>query len=181
MFKYPIDRENFKIETQKSIFSPITTQYAQDIFIEFDEEITKYMYPIPAKEINETLDWINHSIEKNLAWKNIQLVILDKNTKEFIGCVWLHEPETNTPELWIWIKKSAHWKKYWFEAVKSLKERADENIIFEYLIYPVDHRNISSCKIPQRLWWITDLKITLNKTPDPKKILESITYKIYSK
>jgi len=67
MFKQPINRENFTIETQKSILSPITTQYAQDIFTEFDKEITKYMYPIPAKEISETLDWINLSIEKNLA------------------------------------------------------------------------------------------------------------------
>ncbi len=181
MLKQNINRDIFSIETEKSILSPITKQYAQDIFTEFDEEITKYMYPIPAKEINETLDWINHSIEKNLAWKNIQLVILDKNTKEFIGCVWLHEPETLTPELWIRIKKAAHWKKYWFEAITSLKERPDRNIEFEYLIYPVDQRNISSCKIPQRLWWITDWIITLSKTPDPNKTLETITYKIYSK
>lgn len=181
MLKQQIDRESFKIETSKSILSPITTQYAQDIFKEFDEEITKYMFPIPAKNISETIDFINHSIKKNLAWKNIQLVILDKSTKEFLGCVWLHEPETSTPELWIWIKKPVHWKKYWFEAVQQLKLRADENIIFDYLIYPVDHRNISSCKIPERLWWTTDWKIELKKTPDPKKILESITYKIYSK
>gem|GEM_PF-3738817 len=67
MLRQPINRENFTIETQKSILSPITTQYAQDIFTEFDEVITKYMYPIPAKEISETLDWITHSLEKNLA------------------------------------------------------------------------------------------------------------------
>jgi len=181
MFKQPIKRESFKIETDRLLLVPIKSDYAQDIFIEFDEEITKYMFPIPAKEISETMDFINDSIKKNLNQKNIQLVILDKNTKEFLGCVWLHAAETDSPELWIWVKRSTHGKKYGFEAIQWLKNRADENMIFDYLYYPVDHRNISSYKIPERLWWITDWIITIKKTLDPNKKLESITYKIYSK
>lgn len=181
MFKQAIIRESFEIETQRLVLIPITLEYAQDIFTEFDEEITKYMFPIPAKDISETNNFIISSIEKNTSWTNIQLVIIDKNSKEFIGCVWLHAAETDCPELWIRVKKSAHGKRYWFEAVEWLKKRADKNMIFDYLYYPVDHRNIWSCKIPERLWWITDWIITLKESADPNKILESITYKIYSK
>jgi len=180
MLKQPINRKTFEIETERLLLVPIALEYSKDIFKEFDEEITKYMFPIPAEEIAETMEFINHSIEKNLAWKNIQLVILDKDTKEFLGCVWLHAVETDVPEIWIRVKKSSHGKKHWFEAVKWLKERADENIIFDYIIYPVDQRNISSCKIPQRLWWITDWIMVIKDTPDPKKRLEEIIYKIYS-
>ncbi len=180
MLKKPIERESFQIETDRLILDKITLTYAQDIFTEFDEEITKYMFPIPAKDISETIHFINHSIEKDLAWKNIQLIILDKKTKEFIGCVWLHAVETDIPEIWIWVKKSTHGKKYGFEAVEWLKKRADVNIIFDYLVYPVDQRNISSCKIPQRLWWVTDWTMTIKDTPDPNKKLEEIIYKIYS-
>lgn len=181
MFKQAIIRESFEIETERLVLIPITLEYAQDIFTEFDEEITKYMFPIPAKEISETENRINDSREKDLDWKNIQLVIVEKITREFIGCVWLHAAETDCPELWIRIKKSMHWKRYWFEAVEWLKNRADTNMIFDYLYYPVDHRNIWSCKIPQKLWWVTDWIMTLKQSPDPNKILESITYKIYSK
>jgi hypothetical protein len=66
MFKQPINRESFKIETQRLVLIPITLEYTQDIFIEFDEEITKYMFPIPAKEISETENRINDSREKDL-------------------------------------------------------------------------------------------------------------------
>jgi hypothetical protein len=66
MLKKPIDRESFKIETDRLILDTITLAYAQDIFTEFDEEITKYMFPIPAKEISETENRINDSREKDL-------------------------------------------------------------------------------------------------------------------
>lgn len=180
MLKQSINRDVFKIETERLSLVPITLEYTKNIFTEFDAEITKYMFPIPAEDINETMDFINDSIQKNLAWKNIQLVIINKNTKEFIGCVWLHAAETDSPELWIRIKKSVHWKQYWFEAVQWLKNRSDKNMIFDYLYYPVDHRNISSCRIPQRLWWVTDWIIITKDTPDINKKLQSITYKIYS-
>ncbi|MEI8253370.1 MAG: hypothetical protein WCG25_06605 [bacterium] len=67
MLKQPINRKTFEIETERLLLVPIALEYSKDIFKEFDEEITKYMFPIPAEEIAETMEFINHSIEKNLA------------------------------------------------------------------------------------------------------------------
>ena len=56
-----------------------------------------------------------------------------------------------TPELGIWIKKSAHGHGYGKEAVVALKEWANENIEYEYILYPVVDENYASRRIPEFL------------------------------
>lgn len=180
MFKQVVDRNTFQLETERLILVPINLIYSQIIFTEFDAEITKYMVPIPAKNIDAMIDYINEAIQKNINQTWAYLVILDRISKEFLWYIWLHAAQTDIPELGIWIKKSAHWKKYWLESTQWLVKRAHKNLIFDYIIYPVDHRNISSCKIPEKLWWVTDWTIMKKKTLDPNKNLEILTYKIYS-
>jgi len=179
MLKTPMNWETFEIETERLRLEPITIQYADDIFNEFTEEITQYMVPKPAKEIRETKNFIIGAIEKNHKEENIQLIILDKITKEFIGCLGLHKPNTDTPEFWIRTKKSAHGNKYGQEAIQGLYKRAQENIFCDYIIYPVDTSNIPSRKIAESVGWITDGKIEHIPTIDPNKKLEWICYKIY--
>jgi hypothetical protein len=65
MFKEPINRKNLQIETERLLLVSITLDYTQDIFTEFDAEITKYMVPTPAKDINAMADYINELIQKN--------------------------------------------------------------------------------------------------------------------
>ncbi len=180
MFKEPINRKNLQIETERLLLVSITLDYTQDIFTEFDAEITKYMVPTPAKDINAMADYINELIQKNTNQTWAYLVILDKISKEFLGYIWLHAAQTDIPELGLRIKKSAHGKKYWLEATQWLMKRTQKNLIFDYIVYPVDHRNIASRKIPEKLWWETDWTIIKKKTLDPNKNLEILTYKIYS-
>lgn len=91
---------------------PIQLDHAQDIFTNFTDEITTYMYPKPANKIEETIDFINSSIDGINQGSNLQLVVLGKITGEFLGCSGLHKVNTSSPELGIWIKKSAHHNKY---------------------------------------------------------------------
>lgn len=58
-----VNRENIIIETERLLLVPITMQYAEEIFKEFNREITTYMSPKPAKDISETKAFIQHSIE----------------------------------------------------------------------------------------------------------------------
>ena len=178
MLKTPINRENFEIETERLKPEPITIQYADDIFSEFTEEITQYMVPKPAKEVSETKDFIIGAIERNHKQENIQLVILDKRTKECLWCIGLHTPNTPTPEFWIRTKKSAHGNKYGQEAIQWLYKRAQENILCNYVIYPVDQKSIPSRKIAESIGWKTDWVMTIKDTFDPNKKLESVTYKV---
>ena len=70
---------------------------------------------------------------------------------EFLGCVGLHRPHTRFPELGIWLKKSAQGMGYGSEAIRALKDWADRNLDYVYLVYPVDRNNSASRRIPESL------------------------------
>lgn len=178
MLKIPINRENFQIETERLLLVSIELSHDQEIFKEFDKDVTTYMTPTPPDKIEDTQEFIKSWIQKNTEQKDAQLVILKKDTKEFIWCIWLHKIDTTIPEFWIRTKKSSHGNKYGQEAIQWLYKRAQANIEAEYITYPVDHRNIASCKLPQSLWWTTDWIISSEDTFDPNRKLEIIRYKI---
>lgn len=142
---------NVEVETERLILKPVSLEYAGMIFPEFTDEITKYMFPSTTKKVEETEKFITDSIEKIKKGIDLNISIFEKNTNEFLGCGGIHHIDTKTPELGIWIKKSAHGKKYGREAVAGLKEWADRNLEYEYLIYPVATENIPSRKIPESL------------------------------
>ncbi len=144
--------KNLILESEHLRQMPISHKYKENIFKEFTSEITTYMFPQAAKDISETEWFINDSIEKINKNETIEMVMLDKDTNEFLGCGWLHDIKTKTPELWIRIKKFAHWHWYGKEAMFALKNRADENIDYEYILYPVERENYPSRRIPEALW-----------------------------
>lgn len=181
------DMKTLKIETERLLLVPITMQYAEDIFREFTPEITRYMTPKSAENISETQSFIKSSMQKIIDNKTYQAVILDKHTQEFLWCVWLHIREISTPELGIWVKKSAFGKKIWREAVIWVADRAQKNLDFEYLLYPVDKDNISSRKIAESLWGMLQTNdhgeeiVTIEDTMEPGRIMNSVEYRIYKK
>ncbi len=125
--------------------------WKDDIFEEFTADITTYMFPKPAKKIEETIKFIKTSMAGNKKGNNLQIVVLDKKNKEFLGCGGLHKINTKTPELGIWIKKSAHGHGFGKETMIALKEWADENIGYQYILYPVVEKNHASRRIPEFL------------------------------
>ncbi len=139
-----------KIETPHLSLIPISEQYAQCIFDEFTEEITRYMTPKPAKTIEETLQFIASSIRELKDGTTLQLIAIKKENSEFVGCIGLHNIGLQDPELGLWIKKSAHGNAYGLEAVTALIAWARANINFAYLRYPVDKQNYASRRIPER-------------------------------
>jgi RimJ/RimL family protein N-acetyltransferase len=146
-----MNTSNITIETKNLLLKGITLDYKDDIFREFTPEITTYMYPKPAERVEETAEFINASIKENSEGSNLQTMILDKNTKEFLGNAGLHHIDTRTPALGIWVKKSAHGHGYGKEAMVALKAWADKNLDYEYILYPVDRENHASKRIPEFL------------------------------
>jgi [ribosomal protein S5]-alanine N-acetyltransferase len=151
--------------------------YANDIFNEFSKDLTVFMYPKPAEKIDETLSFINTSREKMEKGEQLQVVILNKITGEFLGGTGVSELNTDTPELGIWIKKSAHGHKYGREAVKTLKKWIDKNYSYKYIIYPVDKRNLPSRKIAESLGGIIENEYA--KENMQGNILDEVEYRIY--
>jgi [ribosomal protein S5]-alanine N-acetyltransferase len=154
----------------------ISNQFEQDIFREFTAEVTLYMFPSPAKEISETRHFITESRQAIQAGYNFQFAILSQSD-EFLGCCGLHgEESVRTPDLGIWLKKSAHGRGYGREAIHTLVDWARRNLRIDSFIYPVDRRNIPSRKIPESL----NGKI-VKETPKETstgKFLDLIVYRI---
>lgn len=139
------------ITTKRLKLVPISEAFAEEIFREFTPEITRYMFPAAPKHINDTLDFIHSAQAKLKSGKELNLVILNNTTNEYLGGCGIRALQTPTPEVGIWIKKSAHGNKYGREAVKGLKEWLDDRFQYDYIRYAVDRNNISSRKIAESL------------------------------
>ena len=146
-----MDTSKITIETKNLCLKSITLGYKNDIFKEFTAEITTYMRPKPAEKIEETAEFLKTSIRGNKKGSNFQVVVLEKENKDFLGCGGLHRIDRKTPELGVWIKKSAHGHGYGQEVIVALKEWADKNLDYEYILYPVVEENYPSRRIPEFL------------------------------
>ena len=97
------DLLSLTIESERLRLVTISNKFEQAIFQEFTNEITVYMFPSPAKDIEETRSFIAESRRAIKTGNNLQFAILSKTTKEFLGCCGLHgEGKVKTPELGIW-------------------------------------------------------------------------------
>jgi [ribosomal protein S5]-alanine N-acetyltransferase len=173
----PPDLLALNIEGSRLRLVAIADTFENDIFQEFTCEITRYMVPPSAKDITETRQFIADSKRGMKIGNNLQFAIVSKPTGEFLGCCGLHgEDKIRTPDLGIWIKKSAHGRGYGREAIHTLVRWSWHNIDLDYLMYPVDRQNRASCKIPESLGGVVikELKV---ETPTGR-VLDLLVYKI---
>ena len=172
----PPDLTALRIEGQRVILPAIHEKFAAEIFTEFNAEITRYMFPKPAETIDETLAFITDSLAKMRRRTDLVLAIAHREG-EFLGCCGLHITQGyRTPELGIWLKKSAHGNGYGKEAIELLTTWAVVNLEFAYAIYPVDKANIPSRKIPEALggFVISEQKVEAMTG----HVLDEVVYKI---
>lgn len=176
----PLDFTRLSLESERLRLVSINESYAPVIFKEFNDDIIQYMLPKPADEIEETLNFIDQSMVGMREGWNLVLVITDRSNGDFLGCCGLHgEGRYRTPELGIWIKKSAHGNKYGLEAIQTLANWSFQNIDVDYLIYPVDRANIPSRKIAETLGGVVFREKQV-KT-DRGGYLDEVQYKILSR
>ena len=172
-----MDISKIKLKTDNLLLVPISMDYIDDIFREFTPEITAYMYPQPYQSKDEAVNFVQHAIKTNNEWSNLQLVVLSGCNGTFLGCAAIHHIDTDTPEFGIWIKESAHGNAFGKEAIFALKQWADENLHYEYLLYPVVDNNFSSRMIPESLGGIISREYDdANKIG---KIQHCLEYRIY--
>ena len=140
--------QTLSIEGERVRLDVISRTFEQDIFKTFDAEVTRYMFPKPAETITEVRAFIDSSHHP----ANLQFVILDKTTDEFLGCCGLHgKTDSHNPELGIWLKTAAHGAGYGREAIHALVTWAREHLSLDSFVYPVDKNNTPSRAIPLSL------------------------------
>lgn len=172
-----MDLRNVKIETERLLLKAVTEEYTEDIFREFDDEITKYMYPAAHDDIEFTKNLVKKWRAELEAGTRLLVVVLDKNSKEFLGFFGVEDLEQRDIEMGGWLKKAAHGNKYGQEAVAALKKWADENVDYDYIKWPCAKKNIASCKVAESLGG--EIKKEYEKTNESGYTWDYVEYWIY--
>lgn len=73
------------------------------------------------------------------------------------------EQKGHAPDLGVWVKIGAQGNGYGKEAILELKAWADANLVYEYLVYPVDRRNLANIRVPEALGGVICEETTLVK------------------
>ena len=174
----PEKRKNLlteRIESARLRLVPISMEYKDDIFAEYPR-IAVFMSTVPAKDISETERFISNSLRSMKSGSNLQFVITEKGSGEFLGCAGLHHIDTPTPDAGIWLKKAAHGNGYGKEAVAAMKEWADAHLSYDYIVYPVVKENAPSRAVAESLGG-TIARAYDKKTSDGR-ILHIVEYRI---
>ena len=172
-----VDILKIRLTSCRLLLRPVLLKFKREIFREFTDEITTYMYPSTPEYIEETEEFIENSIAHMKQGTELVVAILNKKTKEFLGCGGIHKINTPHPELGIWIKKSAHGHGYGREAVATLKRWADAHLQHEYCVYPVSIQNTASRKIVESLGGTVARK--MNKKKAGGRVLQEVEYRMY--
>ena len=146
-----MDLRSTSIDSERLRLVPTSPIYAEDMFAEFTAEVTTFMGPKPAEVVEETFAFLAGAVDDLVHGRCLQVAILLKASSEFLGHAGLYDLTSRTPELGIWIKRSAHGNGYGREAVEALVRWAIGSVEFDYLLYPVDRRNLPSRRIPESL------------------------------
>lgn len=167
---------NKKLYSERLVLIPVTRDYIEDIFENFNDTVTRYMYPCPAKYISETSHVVDKFIENRENGLEVVYAITLLKSGEFIGLAGLHSITKEIPELGIWTKLSSHGNHYGREAVGAVIDFARQSGI-KKVCYPVDVRNIASKKIPIYYGGVLVKENETEITPDGRELIVN-TYEI---
>ncbi|MFD2177679.1 GNAT family N-acetyltransferase [Veronia pacifica] len=140
------------VSSNRLTLQPIHERFANDILTEFTAEITRYMLPKPVEDLDQVMDFIDGAKKAMCDGIDLVYAVCHKGSREFLGvCTFNGQKSATSPELGLWIKKSAHGNRYGREAMEILFHWAQNNIRFDYAIYPVSKVNIPSRQVAEAL------------------------------
>jgi len=146
-----MDLTQVKIETGRLLLVPVSTEYTEQLFSGYREPVIQYMNHGPAESLEVLKERILQKEKDTKDGLQLPLVVLNKETKEFLGSFVLEDLDGRTPEMGGWLKESALGNHYGQEATAALKNWADENLDFDYIIWPCVATNVPSRKLAESL------------------------------
>lgn len=166
---------NIKIKTDRLILKPVEEVYADDINTYFTAEVTRYMPFNPQGNIQDVLNFVDHSKKSLLNNTDLVMVAIDSG-KNFMGCCGIHHITSESIEVGLWLKKSAQGMGLGTEIIIGLIHFVENHFNFEYILYPVDEENVASKKIPEKLGFIPYKKYQKDKGSSFLNIVEYRKY-----
>lgn len=140
---------DFVKETGRLMIRPFNLCYLEEYAQEFTAEITKYQFPDPFPDMETANQVMSGFVEEMEEGKMLELVILGQDG-EFFGCIDVFGIQEETPEVGIWLKKSAHGSGYGYEALSAVLDGLNQTGKYRYYIYELDVRNSPSIHLVEK-------------------------------
>lgn len=146
-----MDLNKIEIETERLVLVPLSEKYAEPCFLEYREPVTTYMNYGPAKSLDTVKDRILEAQNEMKKGVELSMVVLIKESGEFMGRFGLENLDQENPEMGGWLKESAHGNRYGQEAAAALKNWADKNLQYDHIVWPCAAANTPSRKLAESL------------------------------
>ena len=144
-----MDYEKIVIQSSRITLKPFTAHDADESYHCITPTLTRFMSwePPENRQVYDGIwqGWIQHIAEGS----EYVFVIRHAESEEFLGLGGLHDVQSKTPELGIWIREDRHGAGYGKEAVTAIANLASADFDFEHFIYPVAIENHASCRIAE--------------------------------
>ena len=161
------------IETGRLLLEALGILQSREIFENFTEDVTRYMYPSAMRSLDEAELFVQKNVAAREQGSDYVFAVTLRESGEFLGIAALHEVKTSIPEVGIWIKTKAHGQHYGLEAVGGILALA-KSLSISKVKYPVDCRNIASKKIPIHYGGVLVKSNVAVRTPDGRILQEEI-------
>lgn len=140
---------DFSITTKRLQIKRLDVDYIEDYHREFTDEIARFQYHEPFKDLNQARDVLSGFIEMTNEGKMLELMVLGLDG-EFIGSIEVFELESNSPCVGIWLKKSNHRCGLGHEALAAVLAELNKDSRYESFIYEADVRNDGSIRLAEK-------------------------------
>jgi len=146
-----MDYSSIRIETKRLVLLSARREYAKNIFQEYRPPITLYMNHPSPKSIEAIEEGMIRREKKMKEGLILYLIVLRKETHEFMGSFALEDLEASNPEMGGWLKANTHGQGFGKEIVTAIKNWADTHLDYQAIIWPCAKENIASCKLAESL------------------------------
>lgn len=146
-----MDLNKVIIETERLRLVPLSEKHAEPCFLEYREPVTMYMNYGPAESLDRVKERILQTQNEMKKGLELSMVVLVKESGEFVERFGLENLDQENPEMGGWLKESAHGNRYGQEAAAALKKWADKNLQYDHLVWSCAAANAPSRKLAESL------------------------------
>lgn len=137
-------------ESPRLVIAEFEMKDAEDLFSCISTAITTFMPWEPPHSVDD-LKARRQEMAKSANSGEFWFVIRIKATTECLGATSINDADSPTPEVGVWLKRTAHGSGYGSEVIRILCEWATERFNPQGFTYPVAVENLSSRRIAERL------------------------------
>ena|SRR3990167_595228 len=158
-----------------------------EAIIESFDELHRYMkWCKNINTVSESETYVREAVDNWILKKNdepyLQLIILDKNTNNFIGATSFHHYDWEIPatETGYWVQQSKSGHGYITEAINAITQYAFKQLNVKRISLTCDPDNIKSKKIAERLGYTLEGRLKNHRMkPEDGTVGDTLIYARY--